>query len=79
MSTMPITNRTRTVEARCELANRLFREFYASCFWHYRPDLSITEESVPLVIRGLRRHGGKKGLLAAAQLTSFGVRSDVCP
>ena len=67
-----------TVEARRELANRLFREFYSSCFWHHRPDLLITEENIPLVIQGLRSHGGKKGLLAAAQLLSLGASSDAC-
>ena len=65
-------------EARRELANRLFREFYSSCFWHHRPDLLITEESIPLVIKGLRSHGGKKGLLAADQLLSLGASADAC-
>ncbi len=79
IANIPTTTETPTAEARRELAYRFFREFYASCFWHYRPDLPITDETIPLVIEGLRRHGGKKGLLAAAQLTSLGARSDACP
>jgi hypothetical protein len=62
--TTPLSNTTR----RLELANQLFREFYAACFWHLRPDLVITEEQLPLVIRGLRTHGGRRGLVAAARL-----------
>ena len=41
-------------------------------------NLPITEESIPLVIKGLRSHGGKKGLQAAAELLSLGVSSDAC-
>ncbi len=66
------TIQTPTAESRLELANRLFREYYASCFWHCRPDLSITEAHIPLVVDGLRRHGGRKGLLAAARLVPPG-------
>ena len=54
--------------ARLKLASALFREFYASCFWHMKPDLIITEELIPLIIKGLRTHGGRRGLLAAARL-----------
>jgi hypothetical protein len=69
---------TPTPETRLELANRLFREFYASCFWHCPPDLLITEDRLPLVVKGLRAHGGRKGLLAAARLISLGAPSDAC-
>ena len=51
-----------------EVANRLFREFYAVCYWHLKPDLVITEDLVPLVTAGLRKHGGRRGLLAAGRL-----------
>lgn len=51
-----------------ELAQQLFREFYAQCFWHWKPDLQVTDDVVPRIIDGLKRHGGRKGLLAAAQL-----------
>lgn len=53
---------------RVELANQLFREFYAACFWHMKRDLTVTEEMIPRIIKGLRTHGGRRGMLAAAQL-----------
>ncbi len=53
---------------RLELARRAFKEFYAQCFWSYRDDLEITEAKIPLVIRGLRLHGGHKGYRVVAEL-----------
>lgn len=55
-------------QRRLELARRAFKEFYAQCFWSYRPDAEITEDKIPFVIRGLREHGGLAGYRVAAQL-----------
>jgi hypothetical protein len=74
MSTVP----TQTADSRLELAKRLFRKYYSQCFWHYRPDLPITEARIPLVAKGLRTHGGRAGLLAAARLTAPEAPPDVC-
>lgn len=49
-------------------AQELFRQFYASCFWHYDAALEITSENISLVIEGLRKHGGRKGFMAAEDL-----------
>jgi hypothetical protein len=57
-----------SVDARLELANRLFREYHTRCFWHCPRDLVITESLIPLVVNGLRKHGGRKGFIVAAQL-----------
>jgi hypothetical protein len=57
-------------ESRLELARRLDREFYAVCFWHLKPDLVATEETIPVIVRGLRIHGGRRGLMAAAEASS---------
>ncbi len=57
-----------TLAERLHLANQLFREYYSACFWHMKPDLLITPAFLPLVIKGLKAHGGRKGLLAAARL-----------
>jgi hypothetical protein len=65
-------------ESRIELARRLYSEFYAACFWHLRPDLVVTEEVIPVILRGLRTHGGRRGFLAAAQLEESEVSSDQC-
>ena len=53
---------------RLELARQAFRDFYAQCFWSYRPDAEITEAKIPLVVRGLREHGGLAGYRVAAEL-----------
>ena len=53
---------------RLELARTAFREFYAQCFWSYRPDAEMTEEKIPFVVRGLREHGGLAGYRVAAEL-----------
>lgn len=65
-----LTSGSHLRENRLMLARRYYREFYPSCFWHYRPDLTITEDKIPLLVKELRSHGGRRGLLAAAQLTS---------
>ena len=51
----------------CE-ARRAFREFHAQCFWYLRPDLQVSLDDVPEIVRGLRRNGGRKGFLVAARL-----------
>ena len=59
-------------DERLELANQLYREFYTHCFWHSPPDLLITEELLPFVVKGLRTHGGHRGFLLASKLQSNG-------
>jgi hypothetical protein len=56
-----------------ELANRLYREFHTRCFWHSPPDLRITEELLPFVVKGLRTYGGHRGFLLASQLQPSGA------
>jgi hypothetical protein len=55
-------------ERRLELARKAFKDFYAQCFWSYRPDAEITEDKVGFVIRGLREHGGITGYRVATEL-----------
>ena len=64
--------------SRIELARRLYREYYAACFWHLKPTLVVTEEMIPIILRGLRAHGGRRGFLAAAQLEESEGSSDKC-
>jgi hypothetical protein len=66
----PPSKESVNVVEKVELANRLFKEFYTSCFWHMRPDLVVTESMIPLIVKGLRTHGGRRGFLAAAQLAA---------
>jgi len=49
-------------------ARKIFREFHAQCFWFMRPDLCVTVEDIPELVRGLRQNGGRKGFLLAAKL-----------
>ena len=58
----------RDISARLQLADRLFREYYTTCFWHLRPDLIVTAKTLPLIVKGLRLHGGRRGMLAATEL-----------
>ncbi len=66
--TPPATAVTVARQRRLELARQAFKDFYAQCFWSYRPDAEITEERIPFVIRGLREHGGLAGYRVAAEL-----------
>lgn len=65
---IPSPHPPRTLVERLELANRLFREYHTRCFWHCPPELVITEELIPLVIHGLRKHGGRTGFILSGQL-----------
>ena len=53
---------------RLKLAQQAFRDFFAQCFWSSDPNLIITEELIPFVVRGLRYYGGHKGYQIAAEL-----------
>ncbi len=57
-----------TIPEKLALARRLYRECYADCFWHMKPDLEITEETLPMIIQGLRDYGGRREFLEAAKL-----------
>lgn len=56
-----------SAKAILELANRLYREYHTRCFWHSPRDLAITEELIPFV-KGLRKYGGHRGFMLAAEL-----------
>ncbi len=53
---------------RLDLARMAFKEFSAQCFWSWNEHAEITEATIPLIIRGLRLHGGHKGYEIAAKL-----------
>jgi hypothetical protein len=57
-----------TRQRRLELARRAFREFYTQCFWSWQENPEITPETIPLIVRELRIHGGAKGYQLAAEL-----------
>ena len=55
-------------EERLQLANQLYREYRTQCFWHSPRDLVITEDLIPFVVQGLRKHGGRRGFMRSGQL-----------
>jgi hypothetical protein len=62
------TEKPLTAEERVALAQRLFHEYYIQCFWHMKPDLVVTEATIPSIVSGLRYHGGRRGAIEAAKL-----------
>ena len=73
---MPLDDKNAAVG---EYAQRLFKEYYASCFWHLKPDLIVTDAILPIIVKGLRTHGGRKGALAAGKLQEKMVKGPSCP
>lgn len=49
-------------------ARRAFRRFRTSCFWSYRPDLTIRQEDVPWVAEQLMKHGDREAWRVGARL-----------
>lgn len=68
----PVPSGPVTDAERLDFANRLYREYYARCFWHCPRDLIVTEDMLPMVIAGLRMHGGREGFVLAGKLRRKG-------
>jgi hypothetical protein len=68
MNMAQMVSTPRNLRERLELANLLYREFRNRCFWHSPPDLVITEDLIPFVMKGLRTHGGHRGFKLAGKL-----------
>lgn len=49
-------------------ARKIFQAFHAQCFWFMRPDLRVTVDDIPELVRGLRQNGGRQGFFLAAKL-----------
>ncbi len=49
-------------------AIRAFRKFHAQCFWYLREDMTVTRDTIPEIVRGLRQNGGREGYLLAEKL-----------
>lgn len=50
-------------------AQEIFRKYHAQCFWHYDENLTVDTNNIHLVIEGLRKYGGKDGLILAQELS----------
>ena len=64
----PTFSPPRTPAERVELANRLYQLYRTQCFGHCPPDLVITEELIPLVIKGLRTEGDRAAFILSGKL-----------
>ena len=71
-SSIPTLPPSSGLSERLELANQLYREYHTRCFWHCPHDLEITEALIPLVVKGLRTYGGRRGFLRASALRNEG-------
>jgi hypothetical protein len=49
------------MEERLSRAQEVYREYRIQCFWFMPKDFIVTEESLPLIIEGLKLDGGHKG------------------
>lgn len=49
-------------------ARRAFRRFRTSCFWSYRPDLTIGSEDIDWVAEQLMKHGNREAWLLGRKL-----------
>lgn len=49
-------------------AQQIFAQYHARCFWHLDPNLKVTAVHIPLVQAGLRKHGGRDGMLLAEEI-----------
>lgn len=64
MTTQPSRPRV----GRVALAQQLFEQFRAQCFWHMPPDFQVKPRDIPYIVKGLRTHGGRSGFFASASL-----------
>lgn len=55
-------------QSRLKYAQDLYEKYYARCFWHLRPNMTISEDKIPLVIEGLKKYGGREGYMEAQNL-----------
>jgi len=60
--------RTARNMVRVREARRAYRRFHTQCFWSYDPDYRITLADVSWVAEQLRKHGGRRAWLKAAEL-----------
>jgi hypothetical protein len=50
------------------LAQQAFERYRSTCFWFLRDDLRVTEETIGVIVRGLRQYGDRQAFQIAAEL-----------
>lgn len=51
-----------------DAARAALADYRTRCFWSLSPDFIVTEETLPIIIEGLRRHGDRRAFQLAARL-----------
>jgi len=51
-----------------DAARAALADYRTRCFWSLSPDFTVTEETLPIIIEGLRRHGDRRAFQLAARL-----------
>ena len=49
-------------------ARRMYRRFFAECFWSFDPDYRVGSSDISWVAEQLRKHGGRDAWEAAGKL-----------
>lgn len=62
------TGRSSSKQRAIAHAQVAFERYFAQAFWHLRPEALITEHTLPDVINGLRRYGGRDGFREAEKI-----------
>lgn len=57
-----------TATERLALAREALAEYRARCFWFLSPDFDVTEETLDIIVSGLRRQGDRRAFLIADRL-----------
>ncbi len=68
MKAVPPTLDTALTPDRLTLARDAFTRYRAMCFWFIRPDFTVTEATIDVVVRGLRQSGDREAFLLAEKL-----------
>jgi len=63
-----VAERKGEADRRAGRAQEVFKKYYAQCFWHLNPNLEITPSNTEIVLDGLRKYGGREGLVLAESL-----------
>ena len=50
---------------------KIFSEMHTRCFWYMRSDVKLTVEHIPIILGGLRLHGGHKGYQRARDIEQW--------
>lgn len=56
------------LQDRLALARQALTTYRTRCFWSLTPEVRVSEDTLPIIIDGLRRHGDRRAFQIAAML-----------